>query len=743
MSEQLFTLPRVIVFDTNAALVSGAKANFYIAGTLTRQNTFTDSALTVAHANPVVADGNGVLAPIYLDATLNYKVDITDSLDSSVGDYPVDNITAALTATEVGTALYPATTAETSAGVTIVDLQYPPGDIRRYQTNTTPGTTNMQTGMQDAYDSGADTVIYQSETYLISTDVTATADVVVKGNGAIITGDGSLKFQGTSSDNVTAVATQAEIGDQTVVLNAAGGIVANDLIRFRDTVDNSFSPYNTTDRGGEMHRVSSISGANVTLVGRLEAQYPVTTTQVDIISPIKIGGGNFRKETNITTTDQPISLDRVADSKLSGVQAYGGELRAWEIESCFNVRVENCEGVCTAAAVGFQYGLSFSQSQGVVVDGGYFYGTRHGSTMGTSGKMPTRHCFVKNAELSNSGTNSGAADFHSACADSAYIDCRIHNVAKLSGRNCKYVRCHITAKRNDAAMGYLNPNGGVLGYYNCTVNLANGHNFAQIISDISATTSRNQNVETRLEFLDNDIEVNSNVTRIANHVTAQIGNVDISFYHRGTTLSGDLSGLLRYLYYTLDTGNPGSFSPAPVASREFEVRDISVDLDPASFPSFELSSGNITGSRFHIDILAGTWTPTYVTDGTDFDSVTYDAITNGDYRRIGDLVFVEGIIRTDAITVGSGTGSVQVGGLPYTVANASEQGALTIGSATSFTANKGPIDLQPRPATTKAYIRLRADANDDSAAIVAADMATGTNVNYLRFSGWYITSDNS
>ena len=132
MSEQLFTLPRVIVFDSNAALVSGAKANFYIAGTLTRQNTFTDSALTTPHANPVVADANGVLAPIYLDAVLNYKVDITDTLDVSLSGYPIDNLTAALTATEIGTALYSITTAETAAGVTPTNIQYEPGDVRRY-----------------------------------------------------------------------------------------------------------------------------------------------------------------------------------------------------------------------------------------------------------------------------------------------------------------------------------------------------------------------------------------------------------------------------------------------------------------------------------------------------------------------------------------------------------------------------------------------------------------------------------
>ncbi len=92
MAATLFKLPKVIVFDANAALESGAKANFYITGTSTRQNTFTDKALTIAHDNPVVADGNGVFAPIYLDDTLNYKVDITDALDVSLSGYPVDNL---------------------------------------------------------------------------------------------------------------------------------------------------------------------------------------------------------------------------------------------------------------------------------------------------------------------------------------------------------------------------------------------------------------------------------------------------------------------------------------------------------------------------------------------------------------------------------------------------------------------------------------------------------------------------
>ncbi len=184
MSEQLFTLPRVIVFDTNAALVSGAKANFYIAGTLTRQNTFTDSALTTPHANPVIADGNGVFAPIYLDATLNYKVDITDSLDSSLADYPVDNITAALTSTEVGTALYPTTTGETSAGVTPTNFQYEPGNVLRYGA-VGDGVADDTTAIQAALDSGESSAFLPKGTYKTTSPLVMPIRVSLVGEGML------------------------------------------------------------------------------------------------------------------------------------------------------------------------------------------------------------------------------------------------------------------------------------------------------------------------------------------------------------------------------------------------------------------------------------------------------------------------------------------------------------------------------------------------------------------------------
>ena len=75
----ILTMP---IVDVGAGLStpSGAKLNFYEAGTTTRLATYTDSALSVAHTNPVVADGNGVFAAIYLQ-NKEYKIVLTDSDD--------------------------------------------------------------------------------------------------------------------------------------------------------------------------------------------------------------------------------------------------------------------------------------------------------------------------------------------------------------------------------------------------------------------------------------------------------------------------------------------------------------------------------------------------------------------------------------------------------------------------------------------------------------------------------------
>jgi hypothetical protein len=76
--------------------VSGAigdKLYFYITGTSTPQNTYTDHDLNTAHANPVEADAEGNFEPIFFDPEVSaYRVDYKNSAGVSYPGYPVDNV---------------------------------------------------------------------------------------------------------------------------------------------------------------------------------------------------------------------------------------------------------------------------------------------------------------------------------------------------------------------------------------------------------------------------------------------------------------------------------------------------------------------------------------------------------------------------------------------------------------------------------------------------------------------------
>ncbi|MBL4574447.1 MAG: hypothetical protein JKY86_15440 [Gammaproteobacteria bacterium] len=56
----------------------GALLEFFITGTETLKDTFSDEALTTPNANPVVADGNGVFADIWMPDGARYKVTLDD-----------------------------------------------------------------------------------------------------------------------------------------------------------------------------------------------------------------------------------------------------------------------------------------------------------------------------------------------------------------------------------------------------------------------------------------------------------------------------------------------------------------------------------------------------------------------------------------------------------------------------------------------------------------------------------------
>lgn len=150
------------------------------------------------------------------------------------------------------------------------------------------------------------------------------------------------------------------------------------------------------------------------------------------------------------------------------------------------------------------------------------------------------------------------------------------------------------------------------------------------------------------------------------------------------------------------------------------------------------AAANKTGTpiQFRYDV----WTPTYATTGTGFGAVTYDAETQGYYVKMNNLVHITGFIKTDAITVGSATGDVVIGGLPFAVAN-DGIGTRATASVVRFENFAGDYPSGGFLNRNEQVIRLyyRATPNGVDAPLEIADLGTGANANGFVFSATYFT----
>lgn len=85
--------PKHQFFDNNGNPLSGGKLFVYTAGTSTKVNTYTDAALSVANANPIVLDSAG-RCTIFLTPGVSYKFVMAPSTDTDPPTSPlwtVDN----------------------------------------------------------------------------------------------------------------------------------------------------------------------------------------------------------------------------------------------------------------------------------------------------------------------------------------------------------------------------------------------------------------------------------------------------------------------------------------------------------------------------------------------------------------------------------------------------------------------------------------------------------------------------
>lgn len=210
----IFQPPRAFIPNASGVKYPGAKAYFFQTGTTTPKNSYTDFALSVAHAHPVVANANGDWDTIYLANDARYRVTLKQSDGTLI--YTQDDVGGpVLTQSEWGGIGYPKTAAETSAGVTPTNYAYEPGNILRYGGNGNGSTDNaaaLTSAVAVAAVNGT-TIFFPEGTYAFSSHPSLDNKQGIIFQGVVPTNSGAargavLKYTGTTSPAVSALNAQ-------------------------------------------------------------------------------------------------------------------------------------------------------------------------------------------------------------------------------------------------------------------------------------------------------------------------------------------------------------------------------------------------------------------------------------------------------------------------------------------------------------------------------------------------------
>lgn len=285
MTAQLSPTPVQRFFDNNGFPAFLGTLTTYAAGTTTLQATYVDSTQTTQNTNPVQLNARGE-CNLWLDPTLSYKFVLQDVLGNLI--WTVDNINGALSPSTnivptidnnftlgsptfswkniyVGVnhapvldtvsgniGYYARTAAEIAAGVTPVNYAYAPGNILRYGTNTTPGTTDMTTALQGAVNCNA-RVYIPSGTYLFSNHITLASNSFIYGDG-----DGTVCTFNNPADNqfIGTNITDAVVRDLKITVTGTAGTTYIGAVSFQG---------GSTDCLVENVSISGVSGCHVFL----------------------------------------------------------------------------------------------------------------------------------------------------------------------------------------------------------------------------------------------------------------------------------------------------------------------------------------------------------------------------------------------------------------------------------------------------------------------------------------------
>ena len=180
------------------------------------------------------------------------------------------------------------------------------------------------------------------------------------------------------------------------------------------------------------------------------------------------------------------------------------------------------------------------------------------------------------------------------------------------------------------------------------------------------------------------------------HVKSSDANTKIGIWNSGTAAASRYAQLLLTQGSTFFGASDKSWqlvsSGQSDGTTQFEIQNWNGSAYTKNASFYE--DGNVNmhyGVRFGSDTAAanalddyeeGTFSPTFVPSGTGFSSISYSQQT-GHYTKVGNLVSIGLRVSVSALTTGSASGYLMVGGLPFTASNTAYS-SVVVGYSSNF-----------------------------------------------------------
>lgn len=141
------------------------------------------------------------------------------------------------------------------------------------------------------------------------------------------------------------------------------------------------------------------------------------------------------------------------------------------------------------------------------------------------------------------------------------------------------------------------------------------------------------------------------------------------------------------------------------------------------------------------DYEEGTWVPVYQAATGTFTTLTMDVVS-AQYTKIGKMVTVSAHIRTDNVSLGTASGNIYVGGLPYPIDTATHGGGVVIGASNWSTDHPCSLWADTASASRMVLLYRNTAGNSATSAIQHTDLTTGATAdrNVLIFTATYWTA---